>query len=80
MSKRTILIVLTVPFIKTLTIFSLITRWMIQLLDFIVSIRTIIVTAIRLTTLNMRVAHFTRVASLVTFIVIEMAAGKLVHI
>lgn len=51
---------------------------MIQLLNFIVSIRTIRVFTTITATLDMRVVHFGRVTTLITVVVVIKTAGKLV--
>lgn len=81
MSKRTILIILAYFSIdKTLTIFSFVSIGVVQLLNFIVSERTIRISAMVARALNMRIVNLSRISSTVTLIMIKATASKLMYI
>ena len=81
MSKRTVLAVLTGLLIdETLAILGLVASWVVQLLDFVVSELTCCnITGFRLA-LNVRVSNFSRVSTLIALVMVESAAGQLMHI
>ena len=76
MCERTIFMILTEFLIyEALAIFCLISGGMIELLNFIVSELTGWVVTMILAALDMGVGYFFGVASPITFVVVEVAAG-----
>lgn len=78
MGKRTVFIILaSLPVDIALAVFGFVSRRVIQLLNFIVSVGTKTVLTTTLTTLHVRIVHFCRVTTLIAVVVVIMAACQL---
>ena len=80
MGKRTVFIVLAYLFVDiALAVFSFVARWVVQLLDFIVRKHTVGVIAVILTTLYMVIDSFPWISTLVTVVMVVVAACQFMH-
>ena len=78
MGKRTVFIILaSLPVDIALAVFGFVSRRVIQLLNFIVSVGTKTVLTTTLTTLHVRIVHFCWVTTLITVVVVIMTACQL---
>jgi len=81
MRERTVLGVLTDLLVdEGLAILGFVASWMVELLDFIVCELALSRITWFCLALNVRVSSFARIATLVTVVMVESAAGQLVHV